>query len=97
MAILVVAEHDNASVKDATHKTVTAASKMGGDVDILVAGKGIKDVMAQAAKIDGANPFQMFFRIKLPQIYSTVIVVWTTLVILVLLATCTIPPDLLIS
>jgi electron transfer flavoprotein alpha subunit len=55
MAILVVAEHDNASLKDATHKTVTAASKMGGDVDILVAGKGIKDVMAQAAKIDGVR------------------------------------------
>lgn len=55
MAILVVAEHDNASLKDATHKTVTAASKMGGDVDILVAGKGIKAVMAAAAKIDGVR------------------------------------------
>ena len=55
MAILVVAEHDNASLKDATHKTVTAASKMGGDVDILVAGKGVKDVMAAAAKIDGVR------------------------------------------
>ena len=38
----------------------------------------------EAATIDGANPFQLFFRIKLPQIYSTVVVVWTTLVILVL-------------
>ena len=38
----------------------------------------------EAATIDGANPFQMFFRIKLPQIFSTVLVVWTTLVILVL-------------
>lgn len=55
MAILLIAEHDNATLKDATHKTVTAASKMGGDVDILVAGKGIKDVMAQAAKIDGVR------------------------------------------
>lgn len=55
MAILVVAEHDNASLKDATHKTVTAASKMGGDIDILVAGKDVKDVMAQAAKIDGVR------------------------------------------
>jgi len=55
MAILVVAEHDNASLKDATHKTVTAASKMGGDIDILVAGKGVKDVMAAAAKIDGVR------------------------------------------
>ncbi len=55
MAILVVAEHDNTDLKDATHKTVTAAAAMGGDVDILVAGKGIKDVMAQAAKIDGVR------------------------------------------
>lgn len=55
MAVLVIAEHDNASLKDATHKTVTAASKMGGDIDILVAGKGVKDVVAQAAKIDGVR------------------------------------------
>lgn len=55
MAILVVAEHDNENLKDATHKVVTAASKMGGDVDILVAGKGVKDVMAQATKIDGVR------------------------------------------
>ncbi|WP_017932482.1 electron transfer flavoprotein subunit alpha/FixB family protein [Robiginitomaculum antarcticum] len=55
MAILVVAEHDNTDLKDATHKTVTAAKQMGGDVDILVAGKNIKDVMAQAAKIDGVR------------------------------------------
>ena len=55
MAVLVVAEHDNASLKDATHKTVTAASKMSGDVDILVAGKGMKAVVAAAAKIDGVR------------------------------------------
>ena len=53
MAILVVAEHDNESLKDATHKAVTAAKAMGGDVDVLVAGKGVKDVSAEAAKIDG--------------------------------------------
>jgi len=55
MAILVVAEHDNASLKDATHKTVTAAAKMGGDVDVLVAGKGVKAIVAAAAKIDGVR------------------------------------------
>ncbi|GGX73256.1 electron transfer flavoprotein subunit alpha [Litorimonas cladophorae] len=55
MAVLVIAEHDNTTLKDATHKTVTAASQMGGDVDILVAGKGIKDVVAAAAKIDGVR------------------------------------------
>ena len=55
MAILVIAEHDNSELKDATHKTVTAAKAMGGDVDVLVAGKGVKDVMAQAVKIDGVR------------------------------------------
>ena len=38
MAVLVIAEHDNASVKDATNKVVTAAKAMGADVDVLVAG-----------------------------------------------------------
>ena len=46
--------------------------------------RGVPEDTIEAAVIDGANPFQMFFRIKLPQIYSTVVVVWTTLVILVL-------------
>ena len=46
--------------------------------------RGVPEDTIEAAEIDGANPFQMFFRIKLPQIYSTVVVVWTTLVILVL-------------
>jgi len=46
--------------------------------------RGVPEDTIEAARIDGANPFQMFFRIKLPQIYSTVIVVWTTLVINVL-------------
>jgi len=55
MAILVVAEHDNSDLKDATHKAVTAAAAMGGDVDVLVAGKGVKDVSAQAAKISGVR------------------------------------------
>ena len=46
--------------------------------------RGVPEDTIEAATIDGATPFQMFFRIKLPQIYSTVVVVWTTLVILVL-------------
>ncbi|MBX2885682.1 MAG: sugar ABC transporter permease [Granulosicoccus sp.] len=46
--------------------------------------RGVPQDTIEAAVIDGANPFQMFFRVKLPQIYSTVVVVWTTLVILVL-------------
>jgi len=55
MAVLVIAEHDNETLKDATHKAVTAAKAMGGDVDVLVAGKGVKDVSAAAAKINGVR------------------------------------------
>ena len=55
MAILVVAEHTNKDLKDATHKTVTAAAAMGGDVDVLVAGKGAGDVAKAAAKISGVR------------------------------------------
>ena len=44
MAVLVIADHDNAALSDATAKTVTAAKTFGGDVDVLVAGKGAGDV-----------------------------------------------------
>ena len=46
--------------------------------------RGVSEDTIVASKIVGSNPFQFFFRSKLPQIYSTVVVVWTTLVILVL-------------
>ena len=55
MAVLVIADHDNASLKDSTHKTVSAAQKIGGDVDILVAGKDAKAVADAAAKISGVR------------------------------------------
>ncbi|MEL6475073.1 MAG: electron transfer flavoprotein subunit alpha/FixB family protein, partial [Pseudomonadota bacterium] len=55
MAVLVLADHDNASLSDATNKTVTAALKFGGDVDVLVAGNGAGDVAAEAAKIEGVR------------------------------------------
>ena len=38
MTILVIAEHDNASIKAATLNTVAAAAKIGGDIHVLVAG-----------------------------------------------------------
>tara|TARA_A100001015_G_scaffold297355_1_gene378762 strand:+ start:2962 stop:4215 length:1254 start_codon:yes stop_codon:yes gene_type:complete len=46
--------------------------------------RGVSKDTIEAAIIDGANPFQLFFRVKLPQVYSTVVVVWTYLVIQVL-------------
>ena len=55
MAVLLIAEHDNASVKDATHKALTAAAQMGGDVHVLVAGNNAAAAAAQAAKLDGVK------------------------------------------
>jgi electron transfer flavoprotein alpha subunit len=55
MAVLVVADHDNTTLKDNTHKTVTAAKALSPDVDVLVAGQAVAAVAAQAAKIDGVR------------------------------------------
>ncbi len=46
--------------------------------------RGIPEETVEAAIIDGANPFQVFFKIKVPQIMGTIVVVWTTITILVL-------------
>ncbi|PVX61069.1 electron transfer flavoprotein subunit alpha/FixB family protein [Paraburkholderia unamae] len=53
MTILVIAEHDNASVKAATLNTVAAAQKIGGDVHVLVAGHNAQAAADAAAKIAG--------------------------------------------
>ncbi|MCZ4281652.1 FAD-binding protein [Kiloniella laminariae] len=55
MSILVIAEHDNTTIKSATLNTVTAASQLGGDVHVLVAGSGCADAGAAAAKIAGVS------------------------------------------
>ncbi len=46
--------------------------------------RGIPEETIEAAIIDGANPAQVFFKIKIPQIMGTIVVVWTTITILVL-------------
>ena len=46
--------------------------------------RGIPEETVEAAIIDGANPFQIFFKIKVPQIMGTIVVVWTTITIVVL-------------
>jgi electron transfer flavoprotein alpha subunit len=53
MTALVIAEHDNASIKPATLNTVTAAAQCGGDVHVLVAGKGAEAAAKAAAAIAG--------------------------------------------
>ena len=53
MTALLLAEHDNKTLKDATHKTLTAAKALGGDVHVLVAGKACRAVADAAAKLAG--------------------------------------------
>jgi len=50
MTTLLIAEHDNASIKDATNKALTAASALGAEVHVLVAGENAKAAADAAAK-----------------------------------------------
>jgi electron transfer flavoprotein alpha subunit len=53
MATLLVAEHTNAALKDATNKTLAAARALGGEVHVLVAGKDCRPAAEAAARLDG--------------------------------------------
>ncbi|MGC1355735.1 MAG: FAD-binding protein [Xanthobacteraceae bacterium] len=53
MPTLLLAEHDNKSLKDATNKALTAAKVIGAEVDILVAGHNCRPVAEAAAKLEG--------------------------------------------
>ncbi|MCA1863040.1 FAD-binding protein [Janthinobacterium sp. HSC-3S05] len=55
MVALVIAEHDNATLKGSTHHTVTAAAQCGGDVHVLVAGSNASAAAAAAAQIAGVT------------------------------------------
>ena len=55
MTTLLIAEHDNASIKDATNKALTAASALGADVHVLVAGENAKAAADAAAKLAGVT------------------------------------------
>jgi alpha-glucoside transport system permease protein len=46
--------------------------------------RGVPEDTVEAAIVDGASPFQIFFKIKVPQIMPTIVVVWTTITIVVL-------------
>ncbi len=55
MAVLLIADHNNTALADSVAKAVTAAAKLGGDIDILVAGSGAESAAAEAAKIAGVR------------------------------------------
>jgi electron transfer flavoprotein alpha subunit len=55
MPTLLLAEHDNSALKDATNKALTAAKQLGGEVHVLVAGQNCKAVAEAAAKLDGVG------------------------------------------
>jgi electron transfer flavoprotein alpha subunit len=53
MTTLLLAEHDNKSLKDATNKALTAVKAIGGDIHVLVAGHNCRSVAEAAAKLEG--------------------------------------------
>ena len=55
MTTLLIAEHDNKVLKDATHKALTAATALGADVHVLVAGKSCEPVAQAASNLDGVK------------------------------------------
>lgn len=55
MATLLLADHDNGSLSDQTAKALTAATEIGGDVHVLVAGKGCDAAAQEAAKLNGVS------------------------------------------
>jgi electron transfer flavoprotein alpha subunit len=55
MAVLLIADHDGAQLRDTTHKTLTAAQAIGGDIDVLVAGQNLAGVAGEAARLGGVR------------------------------------------
>ncbi len=55
MAILLIAEHDNATLSDQTAKALSAALKIGQDIDVLVAGKDARPAADAAARLQGVK------------------------------------------
>jgi electron transfer flavoprotein alpha subunit len=55
MAILLVAEHDNQSLSEQTAKALSAAVKLGSDIDVLVAGQAARPAAEEAARLEGVR------------------------------------------
>jgi len=78
MAVLVLAEHDNSSLFEGTFHAVTAAAKMGGPVELLVAGSGCAGVADACAKVEGVERVLLAddpaYEHQLPESVATLIV-----------------------
>jgi electron transfer flavoprotein alpha subunit len=59
MAVLIIADHDGAHLRDTTHKTVAAATKLSGDIDVLVMGENAQAPAEAAAKISGVRKVRL--------------------------------------
>lgn len=74
MAALVLAEHDQHSLKTATHNAVTAAKQCASEVDILVVGNGADTIAQEAAKIQGVRKVlhanAAYFADQLPEVIA---------------------------
>ncbi|GAA3979083.1 electron transfer flavoprotein subunit alpha/FixB family protein [Allohahella marinimesophila] len=55
MSVLVIAEHDNSSLKSATLNVIAAAQQIGGDITVLIAGKDCSGAAEEAAKAQGVS------------------------------------------
>ncbi len=55
MSVLVLAEHDGGELKSGTYNTVTAASKIGGEIHVLICGHNVDNVASEVAKISGVT------------------------------------------
>ena len=60
MSILVIAEHDNISLKGSTLNTVTAATSLTGEISILVAGSNIDAVVSELSLIHISEPTRQY-------------------------------------
>ena len=60
MTVLLIADHDNKSLKDATRKALAAAAKMGDDVHVLVQGQQCEGLSKAAANLSGVTTVLQF-------------------------------------
>jgi len=67
MAVLLIAEHDNSTLNPLTHKALTAAASIGGEVHVLVAGNGCHSVAEAAAKMAGVTKVRLAEAAQLEQ------------------------------